>query len=176
MQRGADQSSPCNHCKQDTLNRLSLGLYTVNCNHCKTAHGWWYSICMCTCTCEREPLCAAAALPPWCGPLLQPNGAGSGLARRLHLADESLWWFPTVGGMYWCAHTSEKRGMRRGIRLWKNFSHCYDLLISEMELLFCARPAAQHSRRPGPVTAQFISTIEYLAQRCLRLLLQGLNL
>ena len=63
-------------------------------------------------TCEKELLYAARAAPPWCAPPLRPNGAVSGLARHLHSADESLWWFPIAADMCWSAHTFKKRAMR----------------------------------------------------------------
>lgn len=123
----------------------------------------YFLCCACACflymhmfTCERELLYGATAVPPWCAPLLKPNGAVSGLAHHLHLADESLWWSPVIGGMYWCAHTLKKRGMSRSVRLRKIFSHCYDLLISKMEMLFVQGP--QHSTARGRGQLQLSSS------------------
>lgn len=85
----------------------------------------WASYCLYVFefTCERGLLCATAALPLWCAPLLKPNEAASGRAHPLRSAGGSPWCSPTIDGMYWCGHTCGRgRGIRRKMRLWKNGS------------------------------------------------------
>ncbi len=126
-------------------------------------------------TCERELLCAATTVPPWCAPPLRPNGAESGLAHHLHLADESLWWSPIICGMYWCARTSEKRGMRRRIRLWKNSFSLFWSVDLWNRNAFCARPAAQQSQRPGGSYSTVHLGNEASCSKTLKIALTGLE-